>query len=190
MPSRTSILKCGTPLARALPAAQFAERHSRVLDAAPEQVWDVLHAVRWRDLTLTKPLVWVRLGPSLQRGRSRMVDVGPGAPIHEDPPRTMSSGFVARPWKPVPEMGPAMPDLDALQAFAEPGWLKVGMEWVLSPVAGGRTLVETTTLCEATDDVARRRFAAYWLVVRPFSGLVRRDLLHVLARAVRDPAAA
>jgi hypothetical protein len=61
---------------------------------------------------------------------------------------------------------------------------------VLSPVAGGRTLVETTTLCEATDDVARRRFAAYWLVVRPFSGLVRRDLLHVLARAVRDPAAA
>lgn len=190
MTSRIDLLKRGTPLAAALPGAQFAEDHARVLDATPEQVWDALHAVRWRDLTFTRPLVWVRLGPSLEREAARMVDVGPGAPIHEDPPHTMSSGFVARPWKPVPEMGPPMRDLDALRAFSEPGWLKVGMEWVLSPVAGGRTLVETTTLCEATDDVARRRFAAYWLVVRPFSGLIRRDLLRVLAGAVREPAAA
>ena len=35
---------------------------------------------------------------------------------------------------------------------------------------------------------ARRRFGAYWLVIRPFSGLVRRRWLHAAKRrAERDP---
>jgi len=72
--------------------------------------------------------------------------------------------------------------LEQLRAFDDGGWLKYGMEWVLSPVAGERTLVETVTLCEATDPAARRRFGAYWGLIRPFSGLVRRDILAALAR--------
>jgi hypothetical protein len=50
---------------------------------------------------------------------------------------------------------------------------------------GGRTFVETATLCEATDAVARRRFAVYWKGIRVFSGLIRRDILAALDRTVR-----
>ena len=79
-----------------------------------------------------------------------------------------------------------MASLDDLRDFDEPGWLKFGMEWTLSPLAGGRTLVETVTLCEATDERSRRRFSAYWALIRPFSGLIRRELLGVVARAVSE----
>lgn len=186
MSSRSTSLKQLTPLEAALPGAQFGERHARVVDADAERVWAALHTVRWRDLTVTAPLVVLRLGPGGSRRDARMVDHGPGAPVASRPPNTMTSAVVARPWKPVPQMGPVMADLAALRAFDEAGWLKFGMEWTLSPVAGGRTLVETTTLCEATDEVARRRFARYWAVIRPFSGLIRRDLLGVVDRLARS----
>jgi len=173
-------------LGNALPHAQFGEHHARVVDADPDRVWSALHEVRWGDLRLTRPLMAVRLGWRRTAGAPRMVDAGPGAPIHRDPPRTMSSGLVGQPWHAVPRMGPAMASLDDLRDFDEPGWLKFGMEWTLSPLAGGRTLVETVTLCAATDEHSRRRFSAYWTLIRPFSGLIRRELLGVVARAVSE----
>lgn len=185
MSSRTIHLEPAGPLAAALPGACFGEHHARVVDAAPEAVWDALQALRIRDLRLTVVLAGLRgLGGPGALGHRLVDPPSPAAPVHEEPPRVSTSGFVAQPWTPVPRRGPAMRDLAALRAFEEPGWLKCGMEWTLSPVAGGRTLVETTTLCEPTDDAARRRFAVYWAVIRPFSGLVRRDVLAALARSV------
>jgi hypothetical protein len=37
--------------------------------------------------------------------------------------------------------------------------------------------LETETRVFLTDAAARRRFDAYWIVVRPFSGLIRRRWL-------------
>jgi hypothetical protein len=54
------------------------------------------------------------------------------------------------------------------------------MEWVLTALPGDRTLVETATICEATDARAQRRFSVYWTVIRPFSGLIRRDIMRRL----------
>lgn len=192
MPSRRELLQRGTPLARALPGAQFTEGHARVINAGPDRVWAALHALKWRDLRLTTPLMMVRAAPARLAG-ARLMDLdrrlveppSPAAPLFEDPPRVSASGMIGRPWSARPTMGPAVAGLDELREFGDPGWLKYGMEWVLSPVAGDRTLVETVTLCEATDAVAARRFAAYWVVIRGFSGLIRRDILAALARAVR-----
>jgi len=47
--------------------------------------------------------------------------------------------------------------------------------------AGGGELA-TETRVWLTDARARRRFRAYWLVVRPFSGLVRRSWLRAAKR--------
>jgi hypothetical protein len=44
------------------------------------------------------------------------------------------------------------------------------------------TLLETETRVLATGPRAKRAFAAYWLVVRPGSGLIRRELLRAVAR--------
>lgn len=190
MRSRSDYLKLGTPLGRALAGAQFSEHHARVVDAEPERVWQALHDLRWRDLRLTMPLMAIRTGGRLSGAGldRRMVDPpSPAAPLFEDAPRLSTSGMIGRPWTLRPTIEPSVADLDALREFREANWLKFGMEWVLSPVAGGRTLVETTTLCEATDGGAYRRFAPYWALIRAFSGLIRRDILAALARAVARP---
>ena len=62
-------------------------------------------------------------------------------------------------------------------AFSEPGWAKLAMDW---RAQDGRLVTETRVLL--TDDGARRAFRRYWLVVRPFSALVRRSWLKAAKR--------
>ena len=50
-----------------------------------------------------------------------------------------------------------------------------------APISCGARL-ETETRVFLTDAAARRRFGAYWLVVRPFSGLTRRLWLRAAKR--------
>ncbi|MEZ5091431.1 hypothetical protein [Nocardioides sp.] len=176
----------GTPittLAAALPAAEFVEHHCTVVEAPPDRVWDALHATTWAELRLTRPLMLAR-GLGLRRGRPVPL-LGPGGPVEtvrSDPPHYAAGVRVARPWQPVPDRGPDMATLDEIAAFSGRGWLKFGMDFRLHELPGGRTRLETTTLCEPTDGHARRAFARYWRVIRPFSGLIRREMLRAVRR--------
>ena len=49
------------------------------------------------------------------------------------------------------------------------------------PLEDGSTLLSTETRVRCVDDEARRRFALYWLLIRVFSGWLRRDLLRKIA---------
>lgn len=185
MTTRTQTLKPST-LAAALPAATFREEHHRIVDAPVQSCWDVLHDLRWSELTITRPLYAVRTlgraeGSPLDPARRIVEAPSPGAPVHEEPPTYSTSGMIGRPWRNAAR-GPAVDGLAALAGFAESGWLKYGMDWSLTDLGDGRTLVETRTLCEATDASARRAFPAYWALIRPFSGLIRVDVLAALAR--------
>jgi hypothetical protein len=172
-----------TTLPQALPHAEFLEQHSAVIDAPPERVWAALQATLWSDLVLTRPFLVLR-GTAAGIGR-RLVDDGPMLMVRSDEPCYVAGGRVGKPWQPRPELGPAIASLDDLSAFDEPGWLKMGLDFRLHALPGDRTRLDTSTLCEPTDAEARRRFARYWRVIRPFSGLIRRDMLRAVAhRAV------
>jgi hypothetical protein len=49
----------------------------------------------------------------------------------------------------------------------------------------GDTL-STETRVQLTDDRSKRAFARYWLVVRPFSGVIRRFWLRAIARRAEE----
>jgi len=49
-----------TPLEQSMPVYHFRERHSRWIDASPEQVWQALTTLTLDQLTLTRPLVAIR----------------------------------------------------------------------------------------------------------------------------------
>ena len=55
------------------------------------------------------------------------------------------------------------------------------------PKGGTELRTETRVLC--AESVTRRRFRAYWTLIRPFSGLVRREILAAVrekAEEIRD----
>ena len=72
---------------------------------------------------------------------------------------------VGKPWTP----GGGLRSAADFVAFDEPGFAKMALEFRALPEGAGSRL-ETETRVFLTDAGSRRRFAAYWLVVRPFSG--------------------
>lgn len=178
-----------TTLADALPRAEFIEHHVRVVDAPPGIVWEALGQANWSDLRLTRPLLLAR--GLVRLDGARVLDGGPVQVVTTSPGRYVAGGRIAKPWRPVPTPGPDVESLEQLARFEDPGWLKFGMDFRLDPLPDGRTRLTTWTLCEPTDAAARRSFGRYWRIIRPFSGLIRRDLLRTVARraeaAARPP---
>ena len=86
-----------------------------------------------------------------------------------------------QPWKLTGGEEPPALDAAALQAFAEPGWVKTGFDLVIEPNGSG-TRLTTETRVTATDARTRARFGLYWLFIRAGSGLIRRDMLRAVAR--------
>ncbi|HYH09883.1 MAG TPA: hypothetical protein VEK11_22735 [Thermoanaerobaculia bacterium] len=155
------------------PRYDFSERHSITTTAPPERVYA---ALRTADLARS-PFVRVLLALRGLRRRGPRVLPPPGFfVIGDDPPREIVLGLQGPFWKPNCKLH----DVDAA-TFTQPvpnGVARGAWNFFIEP---GRLSTETRVL--VADD-ARMKFRLYWLVVRPFSGLIRRFML----RTLRDEA--
>lgn len=166
-----------------MPNAQFREYHCAVLDSDVENVWAALQSLRWSDLTVTKPLLLARGFGTSGLMFTGCLEMFRGIGAGEDQrSRRSTVVMLGKPWQPRPASVPVT-SLEECRDFCEPGWLKYGMDWTPTELADRRTLLETTTLCEATNRGARIRFTGYWALIRGFSGMVRRDMLRSIGRA-------
>ena len=171
-----------------LPAPHFRERHERHVDAPPAAVWGALHELRLDDSPLARLLMDVRALPARLLGHrrpamvtARFVEAAPIPVLASVPCRALVAGGVLQPWKPAGGAPPPALDAPALRAFDDPGWVKCAMDFVLEPDGAG-TRLTTETRVRATDRRTRLVFGAYWLVIRAGSGLIRREMLRVVAR--------
>jgi hypothetical protein len=78
-------------------------------------------------------------------------------------------GSSGRPWRPSGGMGPFHE--------AAPGTVRVALSLEAKPLGPGRSRLATETRVQPVDDLGRRAFHRYWLVVAPFSALTRRRWL-------------
>ena len=158
-----------------LPSSDVRERHGVRLAVPPQQALAAVRAVAPAEAPLLRRLF-------LLRGLGRPST--PGAPVLDE---LLTNGFrvlvetdrelvvalVGQPWR---LRAGLRPDVD-FHAFSEPGYAKMAMSFAAD---GAALTTETRVLL--TDAGAGRRFRVYWLVVRPFSGLVRRSWLAAAAR--------
>jgi hypothetical protein len=167
-----------------MPVYDAREVHSTWCPGPPEAAWEAALAVTAREVRLFGPLMLARtLGRSARAfdtgapllGEMRkvgFVDLG------ERPGTEIVLGAVGRFWS---LLGNRPVATDDFRSFAEPGYAKAAMSFVLSPEGGG-TRVTTETRITTTDDEARRRFRRYWLAVRLPSGAIRRSWLKAIRR--------
>ena len=160
-----------------LPAYEFSERHSIEIGAAPERIDEALRTVTLADSPLTFALLRLRGMRRQARepflaGMNRM-----GVVLDDAPGEGIVLGLTGRFWRPrgdeelrtrTPEEFLAFDRTDACKA-------------VLDFRANG-SLLSTETRVHVPDAQARRKFARYWLLVRPFSGLTRILLLRAVKR--------
>jgi|NGEPerStandDraft_6_1074524.scaffolds.fasta_scaffold22283_5 hypothetical protein len=103
-------------------------------------------------------------------------------------PAEIAFGFVGKPWKVGAEQ-PLAIGRDDFAAFSDPGYAKVAFSIRAKPYGTHRTLITTETRTATTDAASRRRFAAYWKLIGPFSALIRRLILRQVTSHVETPTA-
>jgi hypothetical protein len=187
-----------TLLDDALPKYEFAERHHKHVAAPPEWALEAAKDATPAEMRFVRSLFALRSLPArLTRGgalpadptrslAAQMVEFG-FVPLGEEE-REVVFGYVGQPWH---LAGGSMPRLRTAREwldFAEPGYVKAAMSfWAVAEGQGTR--LETETRIHATDPLSRRRFARYWRVIRPGSGVIRRSWLDAAKRrAERRPA--
>ena len=68
-----------------------------------------------------------------------------------------------------------------------PGFAKIAASLRVDPYGSGSSILTMETRVAIIDDESRRRFRRYWLLVAPFSELIRRMAMRLLAADLRRP---
>lgn len=154
------------------PQPSYSSRHSIDVSASPERCYSCLREIDMgRSLTM-RALLAAR---GLRHLRTLDAAVKAGfVVLRDEAPREMTLGLVGQPWRPSGNLRRL--SSQGFEVFDEPGFVKVLWSFTVVATPGGCS-VSTRTDIYATDAAARRRFGRYWLVVKPFSGLLRRSML-------------
>ena len=147
-----------------LPTYEFSTRHEVAVAVDPARADRALREVTFKEVPLVRGLLLAR-GLGLRRAEDTVLGtMVPRATILEDVPGegmvlTLSGQF----WR-LRGRGPEAPATAVIDFRALPGSLS------------------TETRVHVPDPVSRRKFAQYWRVVRPFSGLLRLVVLRAAKR--------
>ena len=162
-----------------LPTFDVRERHARTVAAPPERAVAAalaMPAAPDRIVALLFRLRGLRPG-----GRIEELLGGRTVELERTPTRWIA-GLAGRPWQPSGRLV-QLSDADGWRAHAEPATVRMAVEISATEHPHG-SLLATETRVAAVDAAARRAFRRYWLVVGPFSGLVRRRWLLAAARSL------
>ncbi|MER5484271.1 hypothetical protein ABT024_13770 [Streptomyces sp. NPDC002812] len=175
-----------------LPQYQWRTHHGRSMPAGPGVVARAVREVRPAEMYALRPLVFVRSIPArlTSPGEERYLDrdapvvdglyEGVGAfQLQDDPGGDLVVGFVGQPWSLRQKWLTLTPD-EYLE-FDEPGHIKGLMAFSVASQGAG-THLHTETRVHGTDQASVRRFRPYWLLIEPFSSLIRHDWLAAAAR--------
>jgi hypothetical protein len=101
--------------------------------------------------------------------------------LGEQHPEEIVIGTVGRFWRPRGELCATSPA--RFHDPAPPGAAKAAWNFAVSRCVDGTTELRTETRVLCADVATRRRFRAYWMLIAPFSRLIRRELLAAVRSA-------
>ena len=180
-----------------LPRYDVSERHHMEVRTSPEAAYAALLVADFSGSRLLPVLLALRAVPAVLLRGPRHWRMG-----LRRAPLTLatleSQGFVQLAAAPASEVvfglegrfwtldgGRCTPPAAAFKATApQPGTARAVWNFAFATLGPTRTLVTTETRVLCADAATRRRFLAYWILIRPGSGLIRRAML----RQLRDVA--
>lgn len=151
--------------------ARLLERHEVRVAASAERAYEAIAQVRLIDMPVVRALLFIRRIP-YSKGMTLRQFFGtpPFLILEDDPPHELVFG-VAVGWRP-----PAFPTPEDFRRYEREGAIKAAGNFQIEAIESG-SLISTETWIETFGARARWRFRAYWLIVGPFSALIRREFL-------------
>jgi len=154
----------------------FVEKHDISIRADAETIYRAANDVDFCDSFIIRWLFRLRglsgsgvTLRSLQKSRFEM--------LGEIPNRELLLGLAGRFWTPGGDLKKI--DAESFKSFNLPGYAKAVWNFSLASEAGGNRLT-TETRVKCLDETSRTSFGWYWMLIRPFSGLIRMEMLRAI----------
>lgn len=175
-----------------LPRFDAHEVHEVAIQAPTRTAYQAILSTNLRSTVVIRPLLLLRALPSLlstpwfvertniSTFRALLQNSRGFFELGERPGEELLIGVVGRFWT----MSGGVRQIEPAEfaGFAEPGYAKAVWNFHVRPDPSGGTLLSTETRVLCMDPGSRRRFMRYWRLIRPWSGLIRSDLLAAIRR--------
>lgn len=175
---------------RLMPEWDVAARYQTEVAAAPDRTFAAVRQTDLADSTAARALLALRALPSRFRGRASRLAAQPltidrllesrFGLLADDPPNEIVLGFEGRFWRPIGELRPV--DAEGWSSPLAAEWARGCWSFAVEDRGGGCCRLTTETRVRAGGGGSRRAFRAYWLLVGPFSGLIRREMLRLIRK--------
>jgi hypothetical protein len=155
-----------------LPASHFSEIHRIEIRQSPEKVWPIVGQLDFGGSRLIRFLFALRGMPA------RMMNLGGLAKARftllEANQNEIIIGLIGQFWKPNGNLQLFSPE--EFVDYNSPGFSKATWSFKLKGT-DQTSILETETRIYCTDKKSRRRFGRYWFFIKPFSGVIRMEIL-------------
>jgi len=171
-----------------MPVYDVSEFHQTTVRAPIQKVYVAVHTADLSGSLIVRSLVKLRRLPGIfDKDGTRKLPLNLAAIIKggfvllgENQPHEIALGLVGRFW--TLSGGRCRVDVDEFRDFDRPGYAKAVWNFSLVEETAGITRLATETRVRCLDDASRWRFRAYWSLVAPFSGLIRREALRTIRK--------
>lgn len=160
------------------PEARLLERHESRVAAPPERAYEAIRQVRLAEMPIVRALFTMRRIP-YSKGMTLLefFITPPFLILEEEAPQEVVIGVAGRPWH--LRQHPSTPD--EFRSSGRPGTMQAIANFRVDATEGG-SLISTETWVATFGLMASLLFRTYWLIVGPFSALIRREFLRAAGK--------
>jgi len=160
----------------------FNEVHMKLVQASPGSVYQVLWNTRFCDSFIIRALFWLR-GLSIPRGTVQEFLENGFILIDDKPGEELVIGLLAR--VSGPKKGIVQATSTEFAGLPPAGFIKVGWNFKIQVLGQSQVRVCTETRIFCGSPKSKRIFGLYWFFIKPFSGLIRIEMLRLIAKGAR-----
>jgi hypothetical protein len=157
-----------------LPNFTYATKHSIIIHASPEKIFSIADSLDMSGSPIIRLLFKLR-GMSSQMLTKEGLNTGRFAELEKIKNEELIIGLIGQFWNPSGNLQLFSPH--EFIPFNKPSFLKAVWSFTIRPVADHRCALETETRIFCPDDHTRKKFSRYWFFIKPFSGVIRSEIL-------------
>ncbi len=163
-----------------LPKYQFNEKHSITIHASADKVYQSVLQMNFSSSWIIRLLFKMRgLPTGTISGIEGLKQMG-FTLLESDTNKEIILGLVGQFWKPQGNIQPCSPE-EFIQ-FNKPDFAKTTWNFEITDADEGAVKLETETRILCLSEPVRKRFSRYWFFIRPFSGLIRMEILRTIKK--------
>lgn len=164
-------------LKRFIPEYHFSEYHQISTHASREHIYESIESLDLSPSLITRILYAIRGMPASAVTLKGMEEVGFRI-LGKQQNKELVFGIIGKFWRVPPEII-NIKNLE-FESFNTKGYAKAAANIMIQETGNNKAIISTETRIVCTSPGSRIRFLMYWMLIRPFSGIIRRELLRII----------